>query len=212
MPRRTYAPRTDPSTVAVGDRYGEQEVIGPAVSGTRGSFFPVMCHACGEPSFRLLGKLRTSESCGCQKGNIKHGGRKNRKDRLYSIWSNMLDRCTRPTIRSWDRYGGRGISVCDEWQDFAAFRDWAMANGYTDDLTLERVDNDGNYEPDNCTWIPRSQQSLNRSNVYPLEWGGESKPLSEWIKDPRAVVSYHTAYGRVKRGWTVEKAVTTPPR
>lgn len=209
MPRRTYAPRTDPSTVAVGDRYGEQEVIGPAVSGARGSFFPVMCHACGEPSFRLLGKLRTSESCGCQRGNRKHGMK---RSRLYSIWSNMIDRCTRPTIRSWDRYGGRGITVCDAWQDFTGFRDWAMANGYADDLTLERVDNDGNYQPDNCKWIPRADQARNRGNSLRLEWDGQTKTLSDWIKDPRAVVSYHTAYGRIQRGWNVEKAVTTPPR
>lgn len=94
------------------------------------------------------------------KRHLTHGGH---LTRLYSIWRGMRDRCTYPSMRNWKNYGGRGITVCAEWQNnFEAFRDWALANGYADDLTIDREDNNGNYEPSNCRWITPLEQQQNR--------------------------------------------------
>lgn len=101
-------------------------------------------------------------SCGCLMAEVKtiHG---ESKTRLYCIWSHMKRRCLNPKASRYHKYGGRGIKICSEWiKDFPAFRDWAVANGYNDDLTIDRIDNDGNYQPDNCQWLTRSENSSKR--------------------------------------------------
>lgn len=99
-------------------------------------------------------------------GHVKHGhSRRGKRSRLNRIWLNMRSRCTNPKMTCYNRYGGRGISVCSEWDSFQAFHDWAMSHGYADDLTIERKDTDGNYCPDNCEWITRLENSK-RSHVY----------------------------------------------
>lgn len=86
-----------------------------------------------------------------------------RSYRLYNIWKVMQQRCSNPNNPRYARYGGRGITRCSAWDDWSVFQDWAYANGYEDTLTIERIDNDGSYEPSNCTWIPLGQQTLNRA-------------------------------------------------
>ena len=93
----------------------------------------------------------------------RHGGR---NTRLYTIWCGIKDRCTNRNEKWFHNYGGRGITFDPAWVNFVPFRDWALANGYRDDLTIERDNNDGNYEPSNCTWIPKSQQSKNRRSKW----------------------------------------------
>jgi len=96
------------------------------------------------------------DSSGNAAGNFKHGFR---NTRLYRVWKGMKQRCYLPTFDSYKTYGARGIKVCDEWHEFIPFKDWALSHGYSDDLCIDRIDNDGNYEPDNCQFLTRSENS-----------------------------------------------------
>ena len=139
----------------------------------------------------------------------KHGGV---GTRLYRIYRNMIERCYYANNDHYARYGGRGISVCDEWQrSFASFRAWAMATGYSDKLTLDRIDYNGNYEPENCRWLSMKEQSNNKRNNRYVEYNGEVHTVSEWADI--IGVKYPTLAARLGRlGWSVERALTTRPR
>lgn len=103
--------------------------------------------------------------------------------RLYNIYENMLARCYKKYAKHYDNYGGRGIKVCDEWKNsFVSFKKWAMTNGYHDNLTLDRKNNDGDYEPSNCRWATRKEQARNVRNNRLVLYNGIAKPLSEWCE------------------------------
>jgi hypothetical protein len=144
----------------------------------------------------------------------KHGGY---QTRLYKTWRGMLDRCGRAKHQQYHRYGGRGIRVCEQWRTFSPFRDWALANGYSDQLTIDRINNNGNYEPDNCRWVPKGQRGTSRKKggaaPHPrlvTAWG-ETKRLYEWAADDRCLVSYLALKKRLGRGWNPERSMTEPP-
>lgn len=121
----------------------------------------------------------------------------------------MRGRCFTPTDKRYADYGGRGITVCDDWSDFVAFREWALAHGYADDLTIERIDNNNDYSPANCRWATYAEQSVNKRSNRHLTAFGETKTLSEWAVDDRCVVSYNTLFARVtKLGFDGEDALT----
>lgn len=110
------------------------------------------------------------------------------------------------------RYGGRGITVCEEWKnDFATFKEWAMENGYADNLTIDRIDNDNGYFPENCRWATKKVQQRNTNRALLVTWEGETKPLGEWsdITGIKRNVLWARLY---EMGWPVGKALTTPVR
>ena len=144
----------------IGRKFGNLKVI-EYVRRERGHvFLHCQCDCGGMTTVRASDLKRGhTQSCGCLEKEAKtiHNGR---WTRLYGIWCGMKRRCNNPKCESYKYYGERGITVCDEWKnDFAAFRDWAMANGYDDTLTIDRIDNDGDYCPENCQFITKSENS-----------------------------------------------------
>ena len=134
------------------------------------------------------------------------------KDRIRGIWNGMQMRCNNPKRKDYPRYGGSGISVCDEWSGvggFDRFYAWSVNNGYSDDLTIDRVDRADDYSPENCRWVTLSQQARNRSNNHLIEYKGEIKTLIEWAEI--AGVRKDTFRRRImNNGWSIEEAITTP--
>ena len=131
-----------------------------------------------------------TKSCGCynleliKERNTKHGYKQRNTDveRLYKIWSDMRRRCTNKKRKGAENYVLKGITVCSEWNDYLNFREWAVQNGYNDELTLERIDNSKGYSPENCKWIPKSEQSKNRTTNHYITYNDETKTLTDWAK------------------------------
>ena len=155
-----------------------------------------------------------TKSCGCllkeiaSNKTIERNTTHNKsKTRLYRIYSNMKSRCYNKQHSAYQNYGGRGINICDEWlNSFVVFYDWAMDNGYQDDLSIDRIDNNKGYSPDNCHWATSKQQCNNtRSNVY-FTYNGKKHTLAEWCSI--LGLKYFTVYRRIKYyNWSIEKAL-----
>lgn len=139
--------------------------------------------------------------------NIKHGI--SDKDPRYQAWLGMKKRCYNPKSNRYYRYGARGIKVCDEWvHDFKAFYDWANSHGWQEGLTIERIDVDGDYCPENCAWITKRDQMKNTSRSIRIEFDGRCMGLSEWAEETG--IEYATLLRRYRSGWTPDRILTTP--
>lgn len=196
---------TDPIDVK-GDRYGMLVALRRADKKTKGGgyYWYFQCE-CGRTVCKPLNSVRSGliKSCGCLRHH-KTG------TRLYNIWVAMRQRCKNDGKHWHDRWGNRGISVCDEWNDFRTFEKWALENGYEDNLTIDRIDNNGNYCPENCRWATYKEQSLNTSANRFVEIDGESRTVEQWCC-LLGVVTPSTVYRRVRKaGWSFQKAITTP--
>lgn len=174
---------------------------------------------CGNIKSVSTKKLRSGDatSCGCyhrerlveaaKKANTKHGMA---DTRLFNIWVGMRKRCNARYHIQYDNYGGRGIKVCDEWNEFINFYTWAISSNYSKELTLDRIDVNGDYCPGNCRWATYTEQERNKSNNHILTYNGESHCVSEWselVGIPKDVL-----YARLKIGWSDERTLTTPVR
>lgn len=133
------------------------------------------------------------------------------KEALYETWKNMKRRCYDSTNKRAKFYSEKGVIVCEEWRnDYSAFRSWALANGYKEGLTIDRIDNDGNYCPENCRWATAKMQANNQSRNRMLTYNGETLTMSEWAD--KLNITYGTINHRVQRGWSMERIVNTPQR
>lgn len=157
----------------VGRQFGELKVLAKLPREEwrrdRHTLYDCVC-SCGNHTIRTSNNLKRSKSCGCLNGGKYGIAIRTRNYRLYRIWLSMRSRCNAQTNGSYKNYGLRGIRVCDEWNSFEAFAKWAYANGYSDEATrkectLDRIDPDGNYQPDNCRWTNSNVQALNKRRV-----------------------------------------------
>ena len=148
--------------------------------------------------------------CGCTRKHIpyykKHGMS---GSRLYTIWTQMRYRCNNSNKKEYADYGGRGIKVCEEWNNPLNFFEWALQNGYSDDLTLDRIDNNSGYCPDNCRWVTQTVQMNNRRNCRYITYNGETKTLTQWAKEKG--MRYLQLKRRIDNyNWSIERALTEP--
>lgn len=146
------------------------------------------------------------KSCGCLRKNSPNYKDGRTKHSLYSLWKTMIDRCENPEHHKYKQYGLRGIKVCSEWHDFWCFVRWSDSiGGRPQGYTLDRINNNGNYEPSNCRWATSKQQSHNRTSNKIIEYNGVSKPLCEWAND--LGIKPKTLASRLAKGWDIEKAL-----
>lgn len=196
-----------------GERFGRWKVVGYAYT-KQGKNQGIPCWNCvcdcgteKVVSGKML-KGRQSESCGCsRKDNTEIGDRTRThglsKSRLYKIWAKVKYRCLDPNYPEFHYYGGRGITVCDEWMTFEPFMKWANENGYEDTLSIDRINHNGNYEPSNCKWATSEEQANNKSNNVVLEYDGKSLTLAQWARE--LSVNRSLLANRYKRGYPVDK-------
>lgn len=199
----------------VGKRFGYLSVLDFSHTYKGHSYWLCVCE-CGGHTVVRGSHLKSGNvtSCGCRKGNITHY---KSGTRLYAIWNNMRERCRNPKTKEYPYYGGRGIKVCDEWlNNFQAFYDWAMVNGYDEtaprgQCTIDRIDNDGNYCPENCRWTTAKVQANNTRRTRFIELDGERHSVTEWAR--RLGINQSTISMRLnKYGWSAEKALRTEVR
>ena len=188
-----------------GKKFGKLEVIGVHDTGSRKTYYVCQCD-CGNIKVVRADALISgaTKSCGCikkeqDKANLAaNHSHKMSGTRIYETWQDMKRRCYNKQNARYDRYGGRGITVCDEWlNNFQSFYDWAISNGYSDDLTIDRIDNDGNYEPSNCRWSTAKEQCNNRGSNINITIGNATKSLMCWCEIFN--VDYKKVYARYKR-------------
>lgn len=179
--------------------------------------FKCLCD-CGK--YTVVEKSRlingVTKSCGCltkkavsERTKIHGDNTSKGQTRLYRIWHNMKQRCTNPNAHNYKRYGGRGITFCKEWEEYINFKEWAINNGYDDNLFLDRQNNSGPYCPENCRWVTSDVQMNNtRKNVF-VEYKGEKLTIAQLAK--KYNLKYSTLQTRIQKlGYSVEKAVETP--
>lgn len=198
----------------VGKRFGKLIVIKRSSNQGKKVMWDCKCD-CGKFTCVMTSNLTCSrvKSCGCLKNDklIQRSTTHNqRHTRLYEVWKTMKQRCGNPNNSSYKNYGARGICVCDEWKDsFQNFYDWSMKNGYCIGLTIDRINNNGNYCPENCRWTDRVTQANNsRWNKY-ITINGQTHSLADWCriyKMPYMVVSNRA----FRYGWDIVKALETP--
>lgn len=193
-----------------GQRFGKLTVLSDTGQRHYGSVVWLCRCDCGKSTKATSGVLRSGKklSCGCYKGtgNLRHGMT---NTRLYRIWTGLHTRCNNKNSSSYKLYGAKGISVCKEWDSFEQFAEWATKNGYSDDLTIERLDSTKDYYPENCIWADYYTQANNRSCCVYYEKDGKSQTLSQWCRE--LGLNKGTVYSRIHRaGWPFERAISEP--
>ena len=198
-----------------GKMFGRLKALSFEYVKNKNSYWKCICE-CGKVVIVSYANLMrgTTKSCGCLnkelilKRNLIHG---KTNTRLYRIWENMRTRCYNSKTINFHLYGGREIKVCEEWKnDFLAFYNWSMNNGYKKGLSIDRIDNDGNYEPKNCRWATEKQQSRNTRTNRLIKIKGEIHCFSEWVEKLKLTQS--ALRYRINKNWSEERILNTPLR
>lgn len=202
----------------VGDEYGRLVAVAPLRAGKSAKWtFQCICGNTKTIAARSVSRGQT-KSCGCLHlerckagvNQLRHGdARVGGVTRLHKIWRGMLGRCNADLENQHPRYAGRGIRVCSEWSRYEAFKAWAEATGYSEGLTIERNDNDGDYTPENCRWVLKAEQAKNRRTSRRITHEGKTMILQDWSRETGLEAS--TILYRLRAGWTTERALTVPP-
>lgn len=206
----------------VGEKFGRLTVLSQAndyvsKKGQHYAMWNCVCECGVQVSVRGDSmKNGISKSCGCYssdvtaKRNRKHDcNKKGQRTRLYNIWAQMHSRCSHASRWDYKHYGGRGIRICQEWLDFISFKEWAERHGYNDSLTLDRIDPDLNYTPENCRWATNQEQQNNRRNNHYMTYNGETHSMADWARIVN--IPYSTLRSRKNNlGWSDEAALSTP--
>lgn len=198
-----------------GDKYGKFTVL----SDTEPYRLPsgqinraVLCECeCGNIKTVRVAHLTRGRisSCGCIQGE-RHG---ECKSLLYNVWRGMKNRCHCQSYPEWHLYGGKGVEVCREWRSsFLTFKEWCNSNGWKHGLHIDRIDSNGNYEPDNCRFVTPVENSRNRSVTIMATYRGETRSLIDILERIGMANDYETIRARIKRGWADQAAIDTPIR
>lgn len=199
--------------VKEGAKFDRLTVLGPQFKVHK---WRVVCRCdCGTvsvlaPAF-VARKVPPARSCGCLLPiRLKKSPHRGAKTLIYGVWAGMKRRCYCRSSPSYKDYGGRGITVCDEWiKNFSAFRDWALSHGYKRGLQIDRKNNNLGYSPENCRFVTPQVNSNNRRSSRLYTWKNETKTLKQWSEDIRCAVSYGTLKDRLDYGWPFQTAFTT---
>lgn len=166
---------------------------------------------CGKVWDTIWGARNRTKSCGCLRpkpSRLKHGNcmkHSGKETGAYTSWRGMNDRCSNPNNKMWDRYGGRGVTVCEQWQKFEKFLE--DMGDRPDGHTIERIDSDKGYEPGNCKWVPRARQNCNKKGNRMLTIYGKTMCLADWHRIVEGGVSYSAIKQRLNRGWIDKQAI-----
>ena len=185
--------------------FGKLKVLSYSHS-KNGRYWETECLECDSIQILKTNSVKNNKN-GCSKCS-KHRTHGLTKTREHHIWLNMKYRCYKKTSQSYYRYGGRGITVCDRWLE--SFENFLEDMGYSpsDKYSLDRINNDGNYEPSNCKWVTAKEQANNTSRTVFLEYNGVKKSLRYW--EDITGISKATLYSRLQKGWSIEQIITTP--
>ena len=196
-----------------GKRFGRLTVISRSGSNKRGNAKWLCKCDCGNHTTVLGNKLRSghTQSCGClhkENFTLSHTKHGMKDDALYVVWKSMRARCNDAHSHAYKNYGGRGISVDTVWDDFGEFRNWAINNGYTHGLEIDRKDNNGDYSPENCRFVSRKENNNNKRNNVFIKYNGRIQTIAQWADE--LGFKYATLHFRLKHWKDVERAFTTP--
>lgn len=204
-------PRAKSWTVE-GREYARLTVLGPEFTIKSCRLVVVMCQ-CGVIKVVRAGEIKRHIilSCGCfhrENQRLVAKTHDSVNEPLYRHWCAMRSRCKCTSDGSYGIYGGRGIGICEEWDDYVKFRSWSHENGYRLGLSIDRIDCNGNYTPSNCRWATHKEQARNRRNNVQLRAFGEEKCIASWAEDHRCSVGETVLRKRVSAGWDLENAIT----
>jgi hypothetical protein len=192
-------------------RFGRLIVIKLSHVKNRKSYWLCKCD-CGNEKIVRSDCLKRDQvkSCGClqyEHAIIKHNLS---KTKIYHVWAGMKDRCLNENNKAYKHYGERGVTVCEEWQkDFMSFYNWSMQNGYEEGLSVDRINNNGNYEPSNCRWVDMKSQCNNHRRNVLITFDGKTQNIQQWANELN--IKHSTLYGRlITNKWSIKRALTSP--